>query len=79
MAAYQDRRDATQLLELLRSATAHHSGGAFDKAEEEYLRLLNHDYRKADILLLLARVVAKQGNLKAAIGHLDYDARPRSE
>jgi type II protein arginine methyltransferase len=80
MAAYRDRRVATQLLELLRSATAHHSGGAFDKAEEEYLRLLNHDYRKADILLLLARVVAKQGNLKAAIGHLDalLDLAPNS-
>jgi predicted RNA methylase len=80
MAAYQDRRDATQLLELLRSATAHHSGGAFDKAEEEYLRLLNHDYRQADILLLLARVVAKQGNLEAAIAHLDrmLDLAPNS-
>jgi type II protein arginine methyltransferase len=80
MAAYQDRRDATQLLELLRSATAHHSGGAFDKAEEEYLRLLNHDYRQADILLLLARVVAKHGNLEAAIAHLDrmLDLAPNS-
>lgn len=80
MAAYQDKRDTAQLLELLRSATAHHSGGAFDKAEQEYLRLLKHDYRKADILLLLARVVAKQGNLEAAIGHLDtmLDLAPNS-
>jgi tetratricopeptide (TPR) repeat protein len=71
MAADQDRSDVQQLLELLKSATAYHSSGAFEKAEHEYLRLLDHNYRKADILLLLARVVAKQGNLEAAIGHLD--------
>jgi Flp pilus assembly protein TadD len=71
MAADQDRSDVQQLLELLKSATAYHSSGAFEKAEQEYLQLLNHNYRKADILLLLARVVAKRGNLEAAIGHLD--------
>jgi predicted RNA methylase len=71
MAAYQKRSDVTQLLELLKSATEHHCLGAFEKAEQEYLRLLDHNYRKADILLLLARVVAKQGHLEAAIGHLD--------
>jgi predicted RNA methylase len=59
------------LLELLKSATTYHSSGAFEKAEEEYLRLLDHDYRKAEILLLLARVLAKQGKLEAAIGQLD--------
>lgn len=35
------------------------------------MRLLDHGHRKADILLLLARVVAKMGNLEMAIGHLD--------
>jgi tetratricopeptide (TPR) repeat protein len=71
MAAYQDRNDVQQLLELLKSAATYHSSGAFGKAEGEYLRLLKHNYRRADILLLLARVVAKQGNLEAAIGHLN--------
>jgi type II protein arginine methyltransferase len=59
------------LLQLLKSAAAHHSSGDLEKAEEEYLRLLDHGYRKADILLLLARVVAKRGRPETAIGHLD--------
>jgi predicted RNA methylase len=59
------------LLQLLKSATAHHSSGDLEKAEEEYLRLLDHGFRKADILLLLARVAAKRGALEKAIGHLD--------
>jgi Ribosomal protein L11 methyltransferase (PrmA)/Tetratricopeptide repeat len=71
MAAYQDRSDAARLLELLKSATAYHSSGAFERAEQEYRRLLKHNYRKAEILLLLARVVAKQGKLEAAIAHLE--------
>ncbi len=67
-----ERNEPSQsLLDLLRSATAHHSSGDLARAEREYLRLLEHGYRKADILLLLGRVVAQQGNLEAAIGHLD--------
>lgn len=58
-------------LELLRSATAHHSSGDFAKAEQEYLELLKFGHHEAEILLLLARVVAKQGNLEVAIEHLD--------
>jgi predicted RNA methylase len=72
MAADQSNSEAPQfLLELLRSAAAHHSSGNLQKAEEEYLQLLDHGYHKADILLLLARVAAKRGSLEAAIGHLD--------
>ena len=59
------------LLEILKSATACHSSGDLEKAEEEYLRLLDHGYHKADILLLLARVAAKRGNLETAIAYLD--------
>jgi type II protein arginine methyltransferase len=72
MAADQSNSEAPPfLLQLLKSATAHHSSGDLEKAEEEYLRLLDHGYRKADILLLLARVSAKRGNPETAIGHLD--------
>ena len=72
MAADQSNREAPELLlRLLRSAAAHHSGGDLENAEEGYLRLLDHGYREADILLLLARVVAKRGDLEKAIGHLD--------
>ena len=71
MAAEQERDDLQSLLALLKSATTHHSSGAFEKAEQEYLQLIERDYRRADILLLLARVVAKQGRLEVAIGHLD--------
>ena len=71
MAVDQDPGDDLKLLERLRSAAAYHSSGAFEQAEQEYLQLLKYNYRSADILLLLARVVAKQGNLSAAIGHLD--------
>ena len=52
MAADQSNREAPELLlRLLRSAAAHHSGGDLEKAEEGYLRLLDHGYREADILL----------------------------
>ena len=72
MAADQSNSDAPDVvLQLLKSAAAFHSSGDLEKAEEGYLRLLDHGYRKADILLLLARVVAKRGNLEKAIGHLD--------
>jgi len=71
MAAHRDRADLRNLLELLKSASAHHSSGAFEKAEAEYRELIAHDYRKADILLLLARVMAKQGKLEAAVAALD--------
>ena len=72
MAVDQSKSDAPQfLVELLKSATAHHSSGDYQKAEEEYLQLMEHDYRKADILLLLARVVARRGDLEGAIGHFD--------
>ena len=71
MPAGQGKEPSRLLLELLRSATSHHSSGDLARAEGEYLRLLEHGYRKADILLLLARVVAQLGNLEAAIGHLD--------
>ena len=72
MAADQSYSDASQLLlDLLKNATACHSSGELEKAEEAYLRLLDRDYHKADILLLLARVVTERGNLGAAIGHLD--------
>ncbi len=59
------------LLQLLESAAAHHSSGDLEKAEAGYLRLLDHGYHKADILLLLARVTAQRGNPERAIGHLD--------
>jgi len=59
------------LLELLKSATAHDSSGDLEKAEAEYLRLLDHGYHKADVLLLLARVAEKRGNLETAIGRLE--------
>jgi predicted RNA methylase len=72
MAADQSNSEALPfLLELLRSAAAHHSGGDLEKAEEEYLQLLAHGYHQAEILLLLARVAAKRGSLERAIGHLD--------
>ena len=72
MAVDQSKSDAPHfLVELLKSATAHHSSGDYQKAEEEYLQLMEHDYRKADILLLLARVVARRGDLEGAIGHFD--------
>jgi type II protein arginine methyltransferase len=59
------------LLQLLKSAVAHHSSGDLEKAEAQYLQLLDHGHRKADILLLLARVAAKRGNPERAVGHLD--------
>jgi predicted RNA methylase len=72
MAADQSHSDASRLLlDLLKNATACHSSGDLEKAEEAYLRLLDQDYRKADILLLLARVVTARGKPEAAIGHLD--------
>jgi len=72
MAADQSNSEALPfLLELLRSAAAHHSGGDLEKAEEEYLQLLAHGYHQAEILLLLARVAAKRGSPERAIGHLD--------
>jgi predicted RNA methylase/Tfp pilus assembly protein PilF len=72
MAVDQNHGEVPQLLlQLLKSAAAHHSGGDLAKAEADYRRLLDHDYRKTDILLLLARVVAKRGDLEKAIGHLD--------
>jgi type II protein arginine methyltransferase len=72
MAANQRNNDASELvLDLLKNATAYHSSGDFEKAEQAYLRLLDHGYRKADILLLLARVATERGNLEAALGHLD--------
>jgi predicted RNA methylase len=72
MAADQSNSEGPELLlQLLKSAAAHHSAGDLEKAEEGYRRLLDHGYRKADILLLLARVVAKRGEMEKAIGHLD--------
>jgi predicted RNA methylase len=72
MAAGQSNNDASQyLLQLLKNAAAHHSSGELEKAEQDYLRILDHGYRKADILLLLARIAAKRGNLQTAIGHFD--------
>jgi predicted RNA methylase len=72
MAADQNKGDVPPfLLQLLQSAAAHHSSGDLENAEAGYLRLLDHGYRKADILLLLARVVAKRGDLEKAVGHLD--------
>ena len=65
MAADQCNSDAPDVvLQLLKSAAAFHSSGDLEKAEEGYLRLLDHGYRKADILLLLARVVAKEATWK---------------
>src|ERR1700674_4710653 len=72
MAAGQSNNDASQyLLQLLKNAAAHHSSGELEKAEQDYLRILDHGYRRADILLLLARIAAKRGNLQTAIGHFD--------
>src|ERR1700738_1751187 len=72
MAADQNKGDVPPfLLQLLQSAAAHHSSGDLENAEAGYLRLLDRRYRKADILLLLARVVAKRGALDKAVGHLD--------
>jgi predicted RNA methylase len=72
MAAEAGNCDTPELLlQLLESAAAHHSSGDLEKAEEGYLRLLDHGYHKADLLLLLARVTAQRGNLGGAIGHLD--------
>ncbi len=42
------------LLQLLQSAAAHHSGGDLERAEEGYLRLLDHGYRKATFFCCLA-------------------------
>jgi type II protein arginine methyltransferase len=72
MAADQANSEAPPfLLALLKSAAAHHSSGDLEKAEAGYLQLLEHGYRNADILLLLARVAVKRGNPETAIGHLD--------
>jgi|SRR5579859_7022257 len=72
MAVVPSHSDLPQfLLELLKSAVAHDSNGDFEKAETEYLRLLEHGYRKADVLLLLARVAEKRGNPETAIGRLE--------
>ncbi len=72
MAADQSNSDAPRyLLQFLKNAAAHHSSGDLEKAEQDYLRILDHGYRRADILLLLARIATKGGNLEKAIGHLD--------
>jgi predicted RNA methylase len=72
MAADSSNNDAPQdILQLLKNAAAHHSNGDLEKAEEGYLRILDHEYRTVDVLLVLARVVAKRGDLERAIGHLD--------
>jgi len=66
MAADQNKGDVVPpfLLQLLQSAAAHHSSGDLKNAEQGYLRLLDHGYRKADILLLLAQVVANEATWK---------------
>lgn len=72
MAADQSNDDAPQyLLQLLKNAAAYHCSGDLEKAEQDYLRVLDHGYRRADILLLLARIAAKRGSLEKAAGHLD--------
>lgn len=53
--------------QILKSAMHHHGAGDLQKAEAEYLAVLELDYRIADILPLLAGLAAKRGDLVAAV------------
>ncbi|MBX9647043.1 MAG: 50S ribosomal protein L11 methyltransferase [Xanthobacteraceae bacterium] len=70
MAVDQSNDDAPRhILQLLKDAAIHHSNGDLEKAEEGYLRVLGHDYRTADILPVLARIVSKRGAPERALRH----------
>ena len=61
--------DLRHILQLLKDAAAHYSNGDFEKAEAGYLQALGYGYHVADILPVLARIVAKGGALERAVGH----------
>ena len=56
--------DLRHILQLLKDAAAHYSNGDFEKAEAGYLQALGYGYHVADILPVLARIVAKRGALE---------------
>jgi len=65
--------------QLLENAAAYYASGDIEKAEQEYLRLLDGDYRTVDVLQMFARIAAKRGDLAGANNHWDriLDLDPR--
>ncbi len=55
----------------LNEAMRFHASGDLARAEERYVQVLSKEYRTADILPLLAGVVAKRGDLEAALYYWD--------
>ena len=51
----------------LRSAMDFHSSGDLEHAQLEYTRVLATDYRAADVLPLLAGIVAERGDIDLAL------------
>ncbi|TCR79601.1 type II protein arginine methyltransferase [Rhizobium sp. BK376] len=62
-------RDHSKAREFLNHAMAFHASGDLDRAEQCYVEVLNHGYRIADILPLLAGVVGAKGKYEAAIAY----------
>ncbi len=55
----------------LRSAMDFHSSGDLEHAQQEYTRVLATDYRAADVLPLLAGIVAERGDIDLALYYWD--------
>ncbi len=67
-----DKGDAAGLVgQSLNEAMHFHAMGDLDRAEKQYVQVLSKEYRTADILPLLASVVAKRGDAEAAIYYWD--------
>ncbi|MEQ1717171.1 MAG: 50S ribosomal protein L11 methyltransferase [Hyphomicrobium sp.] len=54
---------------LLRAGMDYHSAGKFAEAESAYLAVLDHGYRIADVLPLVAGLASARGDLLAALEH----------
>ena len=67
-------------LKILENAAAYYASGDMEKAEQEYLRVLDGDHDTSDILQVFARIAAKRGDREGANGYWDkilaLDPRP---
>ena len=70
MAADRSSADAP-LLKILENAAAYYASGDIEKAEQEYLRILDGDHDTLDVLQVFARIAAKRGDLEGANGYWD--------
>ncbi|MDL2409099.1 50S ribosomal protein L11 methyltransferase [Rhizobium calliandrae] len=69
MTAENLQQDHSKAREFLNDAMTFHASGDLDRAEQYYVEVLNHGYRIADILPLLAGVVGAKGKYEAAIAY----------